>query len=75
MECHGDTHVYLVNQPYCQCGGQIASWDTEIAAWDAMSDEALFNFENYCAATDQNYPASGAQIAAPPAAYVRPYWL
>lgn len=23
MECHGETHVYLKDAPYCQCGGQI----------------------------------------------------
>lgn len=28
FSCHGDTHVYLVGQPYCTCGGQIAVWGT-----------------------------------------------
>lgn len=28
FDCHGETHVYLVGQPYCTCGGQIAVWGT-----------------------------------------------
>lgn len=49
--CAAGCHVTLTNADACMCGA--------VAAWDALSDEALFNFEDYCAANNQSYPASG----------------